>query len=389
MNQPRNIVPPLLESALTNQQILAALAEGTGGFTIFNTNDILGGLQRIAREQDEYYVMGYVPAESPEGSCHTLKVKLEHGGGMNVRSRSGYCNSRPKDLLAGRPIEKELENRAAATEAGSIQGTMQAPYFFTAANTARVNVALDLPFDSLKFEKEKGKYRSTMNVLGIAYKSDGSIGARFSDTVDLTLEKDELKQFAKTPYHYQNQFEAAPGSYKLTVVFSAGGESFGRFEAPLTIDSYDGKHMSLSGIALSTQMQRVQDVPAGLDAELLEDRKPLVTRGLQFTPSANLRFQKTEEVALYAEIYDPQEVSENPPAVLFAYRILEGATNKEVMNSGRIDAGPYLQKGNPVIPVALKVPVKDLNPGVYKLVLLAGDAAGNMAPQRMLEFGVQ
>ena len=39
---PRTIVPPMLPSASTNQQILAALAEGTGGFTIFNTNDLLG-----------------------------------------------------------------------------------------------------------------------------------------------------------------------------------------------------------------------------------------------------------------------------------------------------------------------------------------------------------
>src|SRR5216684_2282627 len=50
-NQPRTIVPPFPPSASTNQQILSALAEGTGGFTIFNTNDLLGGLERIGREQ--------------------------------------------------------------------------------------------------------------------------------------------------------------------------------------------------------------------------------------------------------------------------------------------------------------------------------------------------
>jgi len=75
LSQPRTIVPPLPVSAVPNQQILAALAEGTGGFTIFNTNDLLGGLQRIASEQNEFYLLGYVPADSPEGSCHTLKVK--------------------------------------------------------------------------------------------------------------------------------------------------------------------------------------------------------------------------------------------------------------------------------------------------------------------------
>src|SRR6266566_1607564 len=66
-SQPRTIVPPFPPSASTNQQILAALAEGTGGFTIFNTNDLLGGLERIGREQNEFYILGYVPGDSPEG----------------------------------------------------------------------------------------------------------------------------------------------------------------------------------------------------------------------------------------------------------------------------------------------------------------------------------
>ena len=57
-----------------------ALAEGTGGFAIYNTNNLLGGLDRIAREQNEFYILGYVPQSSTEGSCHTLKVKLNKGG---------------------------------------------------------------------------------------------------------------------------------------------------------------------------------------------------------------------------------------------------------------------------------------------------------------------
>src|SRR6266702_738811 len=111
-NQPRTIVPPFPPSASTNQQILAALAEGTGGFTIFNTNDLLGGLERIGREQNEFYILGYVPGDSPEGICHTLKVKLNRGG-LNVRSRSGYCNTRSTNVLEGKPLEKQLESHAA------------------------------------------------------------------------------------------------------------------------------------------------------------------------------------------------------------------------------------------------------------------------------------
>ncbi|HEY8714805.1 MAG TPA: hypothetical protein VIM00_05455, partial [Candidatus Acidoferrum sp.] len=385
--QPRTIVPPFPQSASTNQQILAALSEGTGGFTIFNTNDLLGGLQRIGREQSEFYVLGYVPKETPEGSCHTLKVKLNRGG-TNVRSRSGYCNVKSVNVLEGKPIEKTLEARASGTGAGSIHGGMQAPYFYTAANIARVNLAMEIPSDTVKFDKDKGKYHANLNVLGIAYRPDGSVGARFSDTVNLDLEKDDWKEFTKVPYRYENQFDAAPGSYKLTVVLSTGGDAFGKFETPLQIDPFDGKHFSLGGVALTDSAQRLGDIPTSLDAALLEDRTPLVVQGLQITPSGANRFKKDQNVILYSEIYEPLLTSADPPKIGLGYRIFERATNKEVFFTGVVAADNFIKKGSPVVPIGMKVNVKDLNPGGYRLMLQAVDGAGNKAPNRMVDFEV-
>ena len=386
-NQPRTIVPPFPPSASTNQQILASLAEGTGGFTIFNTNDLLGGLQRIGKEQSEFYILGYVPSDTPEGSCHTLKVKLSRGG-TNVRSRSGYCNVKTGNTLEGKPVEKQLESRAAAAQAGSIHGGMQAPYFYTSANVARVNLAMEIPADAVHFNKEKGKYNANLNVLGIAYRADGSVGARFSDTVSLNLEKDEWKQFTQNPYRYENQFDATPGTYKLTVVLSAGGDAFGKFETPLQIDAYDGKHFSLGGVALTNNAQKLGDIPTSLDAALLEDRTPLVVHGLQIMPSGTNRFKRDENVIVYSEIYEPLLTSDNPPKIGLGYRILDRASKKEVMFTGVVTADAFIQKGNPVVPVGLKVNVKDLPPGAYCLVMQAVDAAGNKAPNRVVDFDV-
>jgi hypothetical protein len=380
-------VPQFPTSVATNQQILAALAEGTGGFSIFNTNDLLGGLEKIGREQSEFYILGYVPPETPEGSCHTLKVKLNRGG-MNVRSRSGYCNSRTVNPLDGKPLEKQLELHAAGTNVGSIHGALQAPYFYTAPNVARVNLAMEIPPESLNFNKEKGKYHANVNILGIAYKPDGSVGARFNDTVNLDLEKDEWKEFTKTPYRYQNQFDAAPGTYKLTVVLSGGGDTFGKFEAPLQIDAYDGQHFSLGGVALTNSPVRISDIPSGLDSALLEDRTPLVVKGMQIVPSASNRFKHTDNVVLYTEIYEPGLASATPPRVGFAYHIYERASNKDMFFSGLAPADDFIQKGNPVIPGGMRVKVQDLAPGSYRLVVQAVDSSKNQAPNRTVDFDI-
>ena len=387
-NQSRSIVPPFPDSVTTNQQVLAALADGTSGFTIFNTNDLLGGLERIGKEQNEFYILGYVPADSPEGSCHTLKVKMNRTG-LNVRSRSGFCNVRSENPLEGKPVEKQLESHATGAQAGSIHGAIEAPYFYTAPNVARVNLAMEIPSDSLKFDKEKGgKRHATVNVLGIAYRPDGTVGARFSDTVNLDLEKEEYKTFTQTPYRYQNQFDAVPGTYKLTVVLSGGGESFGKFESPLQIDGYDGKSMSLGGVALTNSATRVSDIPTGLDSVLLEDHTPLVVQGMQVVPSATNHFKRSDNVILYTEIYDPLLASDKPPKVAFGYHLLDRATNKEVLFTGAINADSFIQKGNPVVPAGMEIKVKDLPPGGYRVVVQAVDSAKNNAPNRSVDFDV-
>jgi len=386
-NNAHNIIPNIPNVA-TNQEVLATLADGTGGFTIFNTNDLAGGLDRISKEGNEFYILGYVPRDSPEGSCHTLKVKMNTGG-LNVRSRSGYCNVKPENPLAGKPVEKQLEARAAATgNAGSIHGNFESPYFYTGPNVARVNLAMEIPADTLKFEKDKGKFHSTINVLGIAYKPDGTVGAKFSDTIDLDLEKDQLKAFQKDSYHYQNQFDAVPGDYKLTIVLSGGGDAFGKFESPLHIDPYDGKTLSLSSVAMTNNATRISDTPTGLDSALLEDHTPLIVKGLQIVPSATNHFKKTDNVIMYAEIYEPLLTGDNPPKVAFAYHILERATNKDVMFTGAMPADDFIQKGSPVIPTGLKVNVKDLPAGSYKLLVQAVDSAKHNAPNRVVDFDV-
>lgn len=382
-NAPRAILPQIPDSVATNEQVLLSLAEGTGGFAIYNTNDLLGGLQRIGREQNEFYLLGYVPPVTAEGSCHTIKVKLQVSG--DVRARSGYCNVRPANPLDGKPIEKQLELQATGNQPGAIHGSLQAPFFYSGPNIAQVNLAMEIPGDAVIFNKDKNKYHATVNVLGIAYKPDGTAGARFNDTLNFDLDKDEWKEFTKQPYHYQNQFDAAPGTYKLSVVLSAGGEGFAKFETPLQIDPYDGKKFTLGGVVLSKTLQPVDQIATDVDASLLEDRTPMIIKGMQITPAASYSFKKSDRVILYSQVYEPLLKADAPPRVVAGYSIVD-ASNKQVFFSGPVALEEYVQKGNAVVPFGLLVPVKDLAPGNYKLVLQAADGAHNQAPMREAAF---
>jgi len=387
-NLPRQIVPQVPFSATANQEVLYMLADGTGGFVIANTNDLLGGLERIGKEQNEYYILAYTPPESLEGSCHTLRVKVDRGG-TNVRARSGYCYVKPVDLLAGKPAEQDLENRATGSQAGTVIASMQAPFFYTGPNTARVDVAIEIPSESLKFEKVKGKLHSEMNVLGIAYKPDGAVAARFSDTVKLDLDgAKELAAFKEKPLHYENQFDVASGQYNFTVVFSSGGESFGKLEQPLVVDPNDGTQFGLSALALSKEVHRVSELETALDAELLEGRAPLVASGIQFTPTGANRFKTTDPATMYLEVYEPLLVGADPPKVGVQLRLVDRKTGLMKVDSGVIEVASFIHAGNPVVAVGLKLPIKDLIAGSYRAEVMALDSLGKSV-MRSADFEIE
>ncbi len=126
-------------------------------------------------------MLGYTPPDSKEGVCHTLKVKVDRGG-TEVRSRSSYCTAKPQDLLAESSVEQDLEKRASGL-AGGAASSIQAPFFYVAPNVARVNVAMEIAMEGLKFETLRGKLHAEINILGIASAPDGGVAARFSDIV--------------------------------------------------------------------------------------------------------------------------------------------------------------------------------------------------------------
>jgi hypothetical protein len=376
--QPAILVPNIPANVSTNQQVMYLLASGTGGFPILDTNDLVGGMDRVINELNAYYILGYAPAGDPKaGACHTISVKVS-APHTNVRSRTGYCDVKGKDVLAGAPEGAALEAQARAITSTAANGSAgnpllaaQAPFFYSSGGVARVALVAQLPPDALhSLPVEKGK-PAPVDVLGIATRADGSVAARFSDSV--SLEKDEWDALKKKPFAYQNSFDVAPGQYQLKLVFGAASEKLAAWEQPLVIPAYDGKSMAVSPIAMGDDVQPISAASATLDAELVEDRKSLVALGFVLTPSPLLRFDRKKPLGFYAEIYDPA-VAQTPAAkVAMIYVLIDEATGKQAYNSGGLAVTQFQTAGNPVIPVMFRLPADKLSAGKYRLDIQAAD----------------
>jgi hypothetical protein len=200
-----------------------------------------------------------------------------------------------------------------------------------------------------------------------------------------------MEAFQSAPFHYENEFDVAAGKYKLKVVFSAGGASFGKMEAPLSIEPWDSAQFGLSGLALSKQVHQQTDMAATLDASLLEDRVPLVTQGVQVIPAGSSMFSKSGPVLFYAEVYEPQLLTAgdgNKPVVGIQIRILDRKTKEQKYSTGLMRLDMPDKGNNPTIPIAERMPLDSVGPGQYIVELQAVDST-NMPVTRTADFDLQ
>lgn len=354
------------DSGADSQQMLSGLADGTGGFEITNSNDLLGGLQRIAAEEDAYYLLSYTPPESKEGKCHALRVKVDRGS-TKVRARNSYCTLKPQDLLTGTIAGQDLEKRAAAAELGNMTASMALPYFYTAPNVARVHVAAEMTPGAVRFQNQKGRLHAEINLLGIASAQDGSVQARFSDTLRFDFDNEaQAREWRTKPIHYEKEFRIAPGQYSFTLA-----SDFGKTTTPLVVDSWTPGKLALSSIVLSREIRPAADLGLG---PLTVRRTPLVAEGTQVVPSGSTRFRKAEAGWFYFEIYDS-----DPSSVRVQVRVLDRGTGQSRWDSGVTKLPTPTNGGKPSLPASSRLPLDSLTAGSCRLEIQVSDASGNHA----------
>jgi VWFA-related protein len=72
------------------QSTLQLLAEKTGGVAIINTNVVTPQLDRIARDFNTYYSLGYTPPHFGDGRYYKIEVKVKGRKDLQIRHREGY-----------------------------------------------------------------------------------------------------------------------------------------------------------------------------------------------------------------------------------------------------------------------------------------------------------
>ena len=119
-----------LSSGFSFQMFQAQMTDGTGGRFIADTNDLKDAIRQLSATPKYIYVLGFSPQMlKPDGSFHSLTVKLESGHKLKVQTRKGYFapdakemarrqNAPPPAAAADVPRVDEGQSKEVAEELG-------------------------------------------------------------------------------------------------------------------------------------------------------------------------------------------------------------------------------------------------------------------------------
>ena len=212
-----------------NQLSMVELAESTGGFAVFNTNDFKRAMGRVMEDVRTHYEISYVPTSSAEdGHFRSIKVTVDDPK-LIVQSRDGYF---AVPQIKGATV---LPYEMAGLRALNIPGKADFPFQVAAfryqplPHGFRYEIVFDLNMKELKTDVNELKLTARIHGIFLALVKDqsGQVVEKVSQEIDREVPQNKLEQFRRGEMIFTSPFELASGRYSIeaAVVDPEGGRA--------------------------------------------------------------------------------------------------------------------------------------------------------------------
>jgi VWFA-related protein len=207
------------QSALADEDIMAELADATGGRYFHNNNDLKGGLNQVAAAPEFVYVLGFTPQNLKlDGAYHPLKVKLVNSHALDLQARRGYYA--PKHLAdpeedAKREIQEAMFSR---DEVQDIPLDLHLQFFKSSDVAARIAVLARVSVKNLRFRKADGRNNDNLKILSGVFDRNGNYITGMEKTLQMRLLDTTLEKLLESGITVRTSFDVAPGSYVIRLV---------------------------------------------------------------------------------------------------------------------------------------------------------------------------
>ena len=279
---PRGIVVPMFEAAddvsgLGSQQTsdiiskrmhqltdtangLNYLASETGGFIVPGSNDLSRSIKRVLDDQNGYYLIGYVPAESTFNRLtdrmpfHRIAVKVKRPG-LTVRTRGGFFGIANEEARPA--IRTPMQHLVAAVTSPFTTGDIRLKLTSSFGNESRsgyyIRSWLHIDARDLSFADEHNGWKSaTIDVAALTFGDNGTVVDQNIQSYTFRIQSDGLERTLQSGIVYVMDLPLKkPGAYQLrAAVRDAKTEHVGSANQYIEVPNVTRGRLVLSTLAI-------------------------------------------------------------------------------------------------------------------------------------------
>jgi VWFA-related protein len=207
------------EEADANRDVMAELAEGTGGKFFKNDNGLKEGLNQLAAPPEYTYVLGFSPQNLKyDGSYHGLKVALVSSKGLELQARRGYWAPNHAEDAAEQAANEIRDAVFSLDELRDIPTDVTTEFLKLSDTAAELTVDAHLDLNGLKFRTAGDRSVDTLTVVTGVFDQDGHYVSGIQRVVDMRLRETTLAKLLNSGMAIKETFQVPPGRYVVRVV---------------------------------------------------------------------------------------------------------------------------------------------------------------------------
>ncbi|MGA7931557.1 MAG: VWA domain-containing protein [Candidatus Sulfotelmatobacter sp.] len=211
------LIENLADSAQAD--LLAVLADGTGGVFFHNNNDFDEGFRRVAETPEYSYVLAFVPQNlKPDGSFHSLKVTVKSPQKLTLQARRGYYapkNFANPDEQAKQEIEDEMFSQE---ELHNLPVKLHTQFFKASEEDAKLIVLAHVDVKLLHFRKVEGRNDNVLTCVSGLFNRNGNFIQATQKVVTMHWKDETLEHRLASGITLKTSFDVKPGSYLVRLV---------------------------------------------------------------------------------------------------------------------------------------------------------------------------
>jgi VWFA-related protein len=216
-----NPAPPsqdAAQEALARSDIMAVLADGTGGTFFQNSNDFDEAFRSVASAPEYAYVLGFSPQNLKlNGSFHSLKVTLNTSEKLTLQARRGYFA--PSHADPAQQAKQEIEDALfSQEEMHGLPVDVNTQFFKPNDADAKLSVLAHIDVRPLHFRRADGRNHSNLTIVSGVFDRNGNFLIGTEKTLEMHLKDSTLANKLGSGLDVRSNFDVKPGKYLVRLV---------------------------------------------------------------------------------------------------------------------------------------------------------------------------